>query len=336
MRLFLARLKYLLRQRENVFWTFVFPLCLAIFFYMGFGKLSTKSSFTTIQAFVASDKTDANLLSVMESIPIDDEQMLFNINSQYTAEELEASLQEGTIQAYIYIEGVKIIYRLRDNGLNQTVTKSFLDQYIQTRALYVQVQTLDPSKIAEVMADMNNNNVYYEEIQNNNNPDTNAFIIYFYALIAMTCMFGSYWGTSLVHEIQANNSPLAARISVSPTHKMKMIIIHFLAALLIQYVGNLVLIAFLKYVLGVQFSKSILLVLLATLVGSIAGISMGVMLSALIRASYSLKYGIMTLISLALSALSGLMIVNVKYIVAKYVPFLSYINPASLLTDTFY
>ena len=186
------------------------------------------------------------------------------------------------------------------------------------------------------MADMNNNNVYYEEIQNNNNPDTNAFIIYFYALIAMTCMFGSYWGTSLVHEIQANNSPLAARISVSPTHKMKMIIIHFLAALLIQYVGNLVLIAFLKYVLGVQFSKSILLVLLATLVGSIAGISMGVMLSALIRASYSLKYGIMTLISLALSALSGLMIVNVKYIVAKYVPFLSYINPASLLTDTFY
>jgi ABC-2 type transport system permease protein len=336
MRLFLSRLKYLLRQRENVFWALIFPLCLAIFFYMGFGNLSMTSSFSSIPTYIASDQSDSMLVETMASVPIEGEKMLFNIKDNYTILELEAFFQEGKIEAYIHVQGEKIIYRVRSNGLNQTITKSFLDQYVQVRSLIVQVQTLDPGKLQGVLADMQNSNVYYKEIQNSNNRNTDYFVIYFYALIAMTCMFGSYWGVNLVNEIQADNSYLAARISVSPVHKMKLIIIHFLAALLIHYLGTLVLIAFLKFVLGIEFSKSIFLVMLTSFIGSIAGISMGAMLSALIRTSYSKKVGIMTLISLTLSALSGLMVVEVKYIVTKFVPFLGYINPANLLTESFY
>lgn len=336
MRLFLSRLKYLLRQRENVFWALIFPLCLAIFFYMGFGNLSMTSSFSSIPTYIASDQSDSMLVETMASVSIEGEKMLFNIKDNYTILELEESFQKGKIEAYIHVQGEKIIYRVRSNGLNQTITKSFLDQYVQVRSLIVQVQTLDPGKLQGVLADMQNSNVYYKEIQNSNNRNTDYFVIYFYALIAMTCMFGSYWGVNLVNEIQADNSYLAARISVSPVHKMKLIIIHFLAALLIHYLGTLVLIAFLKFVLGIEFSKSIFLVMLTSFIGSIAGISMGAMLSALIRTSYSKKVGIMTLISLTLSALSGLMVVEVKYIVTKFVPFLGYINPANLLTESFY
>ena len=40
--------------------------------------------------------------------------------------------------------------------------------------------------------------------------------------------------------------------------------------------------------------------------------------------------------SMTMSFLAGLMIVNMKDIIARRAPFLSYINPATLITDSFY
>ena len=299
---------------------------------MGFGNLSTSSVFSSIEVHVASDKADSTLITQMDSITVDDQKNLFIVNSEYTADELEAFLLEEKIESYIYLEEGEIIYRIRSNGLAQTITKSFLDQYIQTASLIGQIQ--DPQTRNAVIADLMNSENYLSEIDSSNNTNANFFVVYFYALIAMTCLFGSYWGIGLVKDIQADNSDLAARVSTSPTHKLKLIIIYFLAALLIHYLGNLSVIAFMRFVLGIEFSRSIFLVMLASFVGCIAGISMGAMLSTLIRASAGLKEGIMTIISLVLSSLSGLMVVQLKYIVNKYVPFLGYINPANLLTES--
>lgn len=333
MRLFVIRLKCLLRQKSNIFWTFFFPICLSVFFYMGFGNLSTTSVFSSINVFVASDKSDLNLISQMEAIKVDEEENLFLVNTEYEAEELENLMLEGKIESYIYLEEGEIIYRIRSNGLAQTITKSFLDQYIQISSLLENIE--DPETRQAVLLDLMNSENYLEEVENNNNPKANFFVIYFYALIAMTCLFGSYWGIGIVKDIQADNSELGARVSVSPTPKLKLIITYFFAALLLHYLGNLGVITFLRFVLGIEFSKSIYLVMLASLVGCIAGISLGAMLSALIRASSSVKEGILTLISLLLSALSGLMFVQLKYIVNKFLPILGYINPANLLTDAF-
>ena len=47
---------------------------------------------------------------------------------------------------------------------------------------------------------------------------------FFYALIAMACLYGCFIGFGSAITLQANLTPLAARRSVTPTHKLKLIL----------------------------------------------------------------------------------------------------------------
>ncbi|HOE78408.1 MAG TPA: ABC transporter permease, partial [Bacilli bacterium] len=57
------------------------------------------------------------------------------------------------------------------------------------------------------------------------------------------------------------------------------------------------------------------------------------LLSSLIKVKGNQKDGIIAMITLALNALSGLMFPDLKYLIAKYIPFLGYINPSASITD---
>jgi ABC-2 type transport system permease protein len=63
---------------------------------------------------------------------------------------------------------------------------------------------------------------------------------------------------------------------------------------------------------------------------------MGTFLAGIIRAPERKKEGIMVVVSLFSSALSGLMMVKVKYWAETYFPPLRFINPAGLVTDSFF
>lgn len=336
MRLFAIRLKMLLKSRANVFWTFIYPLLLGLFFYMGFGNLSSRSSFATVHVFVASDMADPVLLEAFTSAEYDDGKKVFQVDAELSREELEAVLQEERITGYVYREGGEITYRIRTNGIGESIIKSFLDEFIQMEHLFQELGQLDPDVRAGMLADLMKDNRYLQEINTATNPDYNNFVIYFYALIAMTCMFGSFWGVSLVGDLQADNSYRALRTAIAPESKLKLLTIYFLAALALHFSGNLLLIFYLKYILDVEFSQNLLLIILASFVGCVAGIAMGTFLAGIIRAPERKKEGIMVVVSLFSSALSGLMMVKVKYWAETYFPPLRFINPAGLVTDSFF
>lgn len=333
---FIVRLKVLLRSKANLFWTFIYPLLLGLFFHMGFGNLHSRPSLNTVDVFVASEKMDPQLLEVMKMAEYSDGKKVFLVHSEYTSAELETILQAEKITGYIYYENHEIVYRLRKNGLPETIIKSFLDDYLQTVSIHLEIQTLDPNIREQVLSDFLKNKTYLEEVSAGTNPNHNAFVIYFYALIAMTCMFGSFWGVDLVNDIQADNSSRALRMAIAPTSKMKLVIIYFLAALAVHFSGNLVLLAYLKLVLKVEFANNLLLIILTTFIGCIAGISLGTLLSSYSKGSYGRKNLMMVGVSLLLSALSGLMFISVKYWVETNLPFLVYLNPAGLVTNSFY
>lgn len=335
MHIFITRLKCLLRSKENIFWTFFFPCILGLFFHFGFGNLNSDSIIETTDVYIASENANVEFIPIMEEVKINHEKKLFNVITKYTKNELENLLEEEEIVCFVYVAENTIYLRLENNGINQTIIKSFLDQYIQTTSLIVTVQTQDPAKLQNVIKDLQNNKSYLEEMKSFNNPNATPWTIYFYALIAMACMFASYWGLGIARDIQANMSHLAARVNITPTHKFKLIFIYLLVAQLLHFAGNIVLIMFLKYVLNVQFTNNTWLIILASFIGTFSGISFGICLSVIINVPENFKKGITTVVSLLLSALSGLMSVELKYYVDKYLPPLKYINPAALLTDAF-
>jgi ABC-2 type transport system permease protein len=333
--IFTNRLKCLLRDRETMFWTLLFPLLLATFFNLAFSNLNSSESFKAIDIAVVDDaryQEDQYFRPALDKVSKGDGR-LFNLNvtSKDKAEQL---LNDNVIAGYIVVESpIKLV--VNKSGLNQNIIKSFIDSYIQTASAVETILTVDPAKQQEVFNEIGDRRQYTKEVSGTSAEPDNVLII-FYSLIAMSCMYGGFLGMQEVTDIQADISPLAARVNASPVHKLKTFIYSMSASLLIHFFEMLVLLAYLNFVLRIGFGEKIGYVLLTTFVGSVVGLSLGSIISAVVKKSEGIKTAILISVSMFGSSLAGMMNQKIKYIIAQNIPVLSYLNPVNLLTDAFY
>lgn len=160
--------------------------------------------------------------------------------------------------------------------------------------------------------------------------------IEYYTLIAMACMYGGMLGLTAINNSLANMSSKGKRISVSPNKKSVIVLSSAIGSYIVSLVGLVLLLVFLKLILKVDFGNNAFLVILLSLVGNLAGISLGVLIASIFRVSEGAKTGITIAITMFLSVLSGMMGVTLKYVIDKNIPVVNLINPNNLITDGFY
>jgi ABC-2 type transport system permease protein len=333
-----------MRDRTTVFWTLLFPIILATLFKLAFSNLNSAESFKAIDIAVADSvqyQNNANFKSVLEGKSKGNDR-LFNltVTSKDKAEEL---LKNNKISGYISVDSsIKLV--VNKTGLNQNIIKSFIDNYNQSFSTMTSIIDAasarqqvkeNPAKTQELIKELGNRYEYTKEVSGTSAPPDNI-LNYFYTLIAMACFYGSFFGNREITDIQANISSLAARINVAPVHKLKTLLYSMSASVAIFYTEMLILMAYLYYVLKIDFGSKTGLVLLTTFVGSVAGISYGAFISSIVKKGEGLKTAIYISTTMVASFLSGMMSTDIKYIIAKKVPILSYLNPLNLLTDSFY
>lgn len=98
----------------------------------------------------------------------------------------------------------------------------------------------------------------------------------------------------------------------------------------------LLLLGYLTFGLNIAFGHQIGYILLLMAVGSYVGITFGNLIGNLFKCSENTKISILTSSSLFCSFLSGMMIVDLKYIIQENVPILGYVNPVNVITDALY
>ncbi|HEX2986525.1 MAG TPA: ABC transporter permease [Caproiciproducens sp.] len=334
--IFTARLKCLVRDRQTVFWTLFFPLILATFFYMAFSNLNSSQAFRPIDIAVVNDagyQQNEGFRAVLDDVSKGDDR-IFNLTVTEKGK-ADRLLNEGKIKGYITV-GPQIGMTVNDSGFGQTVIKSFLDSYQRTYSTAKTVIRLNPNSVRTgLLKDLTEDRTFTKEVSASSaKPD--EVLIYFYSLIAMSCMYAGFSGLKEVMDIQANLTQRAARVNIAPVHKLKLFLYNLCAALLVQYTELLVLIAYLHFVLRIDLSAKIGFVLLTTFIGSIVGLTFGAFISALIPKGEGVKVGVLISVSMLGSFLSGMMYSDIKYIIAKKAPVLAYLNPINLLTDAFY
>ncbi len=332
--IFTYRLKCLIRDKELVFWTLMFPLILATFFNLAFSNLNDSEAFNPIDIAVVENEAyyqNEGFQEILKAVS-NGEDRLFNLTltSEATAAEL---LKKDEVASYIILNP-KMQMFVRQSGINENIIKIFLEQYNQTTAAATTVFA-NTTQMEKVLSDLSERLEYTKEIPlTSANP--NIVLNYFYSLIAMACMYGSFWGLKQVMDIQADLSTRASRLNMSPVHKLKSFIYSLSAALVIQYVEILVLLGYLRFFLGIDFGTKTGYVLLTSFIGSIVGITFGAFVSATVKKGEGIKVAILIGTSMLGSFLSGMMFDKMKYIVAQKAPLLSYMNPVNLLTDAFY
>lgn len=335
--LFVYRLKCLLRDRTQLFWTLLFPMVLGSFFFLAFGNLMKEDgAFRPIPAAVIDSpayRADAALRMMLDGLSRPGEHQVLKLTVTYS-ENAQKLLDKGDVDGIIAV-GDSISLNVKQSGLNQSILKAILDEYAHVSATAGHILLQNPSAGPELLAAIREHVVYTEPISFSSAPP-NLLLTYFYALIAMTCMFGSFWGLKNSLQTQANLSTQALRRSVAPTHKLAVVLSDTAAALTISVVEVLGLLVYLAFALGVDFGPAAGYVALTCLVGSLAGVAWGTFLGSLFRLSEGTKIGILIGGNLTLSFLAGLMFANMKDIIATKAPVLSYINPVALITDALY
>lgn len=334
--LFRYKLKVLFREKDLLGWIFAFPIVLGTFFYLSFGSIMNngENDFKPVPiAFVSEGSSDANFAKVLEELGKKTENQLFQVTrtDKSNAEEL---LKKGDIDGIIEDTAV-ISVIVSTKGLNQTIIKSFLDTYLKHRRVLQQIGSTNPEKLSAAM-DILTKEISYNKETSVGNSKMDNLSQYFFALIAMTCMYGAVIGRRCVEDIQANLSPLGARREISPAHKLTVIFADFCGAVVVDFASVVLLFFYLTAVLKVDFGTRIPYIILTAFAGSVIGVAMGTFIGSIGGISMNVKEALVSVISLGLSFLSGLMINNMKDIVEHTVPFINRINPAALITDCLY
>ena len=329
------RLKCLLRDKENVFWTMLFPILLAVFFNLALSNVNAGESFQAIKLAVVNNSSfhnDQALQTALDAAAAG-EQKLFELTltSQEQAEQL---LTEQKVSAYLLVDEEPVLV-VSKTGIRESIIKSFLDSYLQTTAAVNTILQNNPNNPALLFQSAGERQNYLAEVTGSA-ADPNNILIFFYSLIAMSCFYGGFWGMREVTDIQADISALAARINISPQHKLKAFLSSLTASYLIHFSELILLLLFLRYVLQIDFGAKSGYVVLTTALGSLAGIAYGAFISALVKKSENMKVAILIGTTMYGSFLAGMMSQNIKYLVSQKFPLLAYVNPINLLTDAFY
>lgn len=329
----------LMRNKANLFWILVFPIVLGCFFKIAFSNITASESFHTIPvAVVEGDNADATAFHTMiEQLSGDSEDAMLSATF-CDDKKARTLLEKGKVDGIFYTtDTVELAVNsdLSDASINQSILQSLLTQYYLNRDLIVQILTTNPGNIESLVDSIGQSVATRKEVSlTRNNTDT--YDQYFYNLIAMACLYTAMGGINLAINNSANLSSLAARKTIAPAKRAALIGTELLAIILFESLLNMVSFLFIVTVLGVHMTTHLGLAMLTILISTTFSITFGMFLGCVGPKSEGGKTGLMFAVVMPLCFLSGLMMGTMRMVVEKYAPFVNRINPAALISDSFY
>lgn len=326
-------LKNAFRQKEFLFWILAFPIILGTFFYVAFNSMYEKESmFNKIPVAIVENTENTAFKEVIKELSSGEDAMF---DSKFTDSQTALDmLKTNDISGIINVDS-ELSLTVSNDGIKQTIIKSFLDQYQIRESIIMETVNNNPQNLQSVVDAMSQEINCNESLSlSNGNMDT--YIQYFYNLIAMAAFFGSISGLYIAINNQGNLSAIAARKCISPTNKLTSITASLLASFVAQVVCVSIGITYILFILKVDMGDKIPMVYLSGAVGSLTGVTMGFFIGSFGRLNQNVKMAISMSVTMLSCFLSGLMIGNMKSVIEMYVPIVNRINPAALISDLFY
>ncbi|MCI8506248.1 MAG: ABC transporter permease [Lachnospiraceae bacterium] len=334
--IYCKRILVSVRNKGTLIWTWIFPLMMATLFYFAFSGLQEAELLKTIPTGIVTSEeyeNDTALQTTLSAVS-DPEEGFLKLHTYNTKEEAADALTNGEIDGFITLEDSSPRLFVSKNELNQTILKGFLDQYVQTKHAVVSLLEKGNSDVSQILS-LFQTKTWTEELSLSKNVPSET-VNYFFALLAMVCMYGGFQGLDSVSYLQANLSSLGIRRTISPAKRFPMVFFDLLAALTVHMACMLFLLAYLVFILGVDFGASLLPVIVTCLFGSFLGMSFGSFVTAISRAKEGVKVAVIISVSLACSFGAGMMVSGINYKIAKTFPVLAWLNPAARISDALY
>ncbi len=332
---FLYTIKILMRAKVSLFWTLVFPILLATFMYMAFGNIYEQDEmFSNIKVAVVTEDESANGLNYMLDALSDGDDALLSV-TRMSESDAEKLLADEEVEGIIYTDDVKLT--VAESSVNASILETVLSEYKQYEHALKDIYkdgTEPKGDMSNLVEKLSEQRSYYTE-KSSTEGSQNVYNNYFYAIFAMSCLFASLSSIEMMSNLQANVSATGKRKNVSPQRKMTFVLAEFAALLLIHFVVEVISFIYMSCI-GVDFGDRVWEILLTLFVGCFIGLAIGVIVGAISKLAEGTKIGIVIGISMVMSILSDLCINGIKYEIQQHVPIINKLNPAALISDSFY
>lgn len=277
------------------------------------------------------------MLQMLYSLSEDGDNQLFHT---YTAgmDKAKELLKNDEVKAIVSITREGPVLQFAGTGLDQTVVKTFFDQYQQTESMVMEIMQENDMQMDELAGLMEaaNSQVTYLKETTLGKASLDNITYYFYALIAMACLYGVFVGMRNSIQLQANLSTLAARRSIAPAKKITSISADFLASVIFHWFCIGVLLVYLTLVLGIDLGDRYGLIIVTCMLGSMIGISFGQFVGAISGMKEEVKLGITLGATMLFCFLGDLMANGIKHNIEQSCPIINRLNPAVLISDSLY
>lgn len=339
--LYKYRLRTLSRNRFLLFWSCAFPIVLGLFFNAAFSGLDSTDMLKETRVAVVDTSSSSTVSTDREE---NFSKALAELTSGKTTlfkpekvSEAEAAklLNEKKISGIYFIDDDTIRLKITVQGIEQTILKSFLDQYLQSEQLVKDAVASGQSITPQLLEQLSIQTNHVQENKNSRRGSQKSF--YFFSLVGMACMYGFFWGVRNSTDEQADTSPNGIRLSIAPQNKLLVIISSIAASFTLFSVVIVVVLLFFRYVYQVDFGSRWPYILLTCMLGSLNAIAFGTFLGNRLKGSFSQKISIGVSLSMIMSVLAGMTGTSgLKYFISTHLPLLGMINPVNLISESLY
>lgn len=320
-----------------MFWALAFPIILGTLFYFSFGtsiSATGESEWEDIKVAVVTEDTASENAKAFALFLKNMDGELLAITETASEEEALKKLEEEKVTGIYYVKDTPSL-TVGKNGLNESILTSALDSYNQNSAMIQEIASEHPENLPDALNALNNyRQTVHEETLSGKTLNPN--VQYFFALIAYACLSGTFLGVRASFDTQANLTALGARRSVTPTHKLILVITDMLVLVTIHFINIIILNLYVTKVLGISLGDDIPSLLLVDFMGSVIGVCLGLAFGSISKMDLGIKMGFSVALTLVPGFLSGLMFGNMKNIIELHCPIINRINPAAVLSDAFY
>ena len=337
-------MKYsLLTKVKNIsaiFWPLVFPLVLTTMMYFAVGT-TEEADFETIPVALAAemelgggeqDVQERDIFREFLSFMETDTELIHV--EEMTGEQAMTALENREIKGIFY-GGSEPSLTVGSNGLAETILQMLLESYSEGKQTIEDIARIHPEGMEAAVRQMARSAGAVEQVSLGGRT-TNGTVQAFYAVIGMACLYGCFLGFGSAMETQANLTALAARRCAGPVHRLKMVFSEIIVCFGLHFANTLILLAYMKYILRLEFAGPYAEMVPVLLVGSMIGVTMGIFITSIGKTKEGVKIGIMLAFSMTFSFLAGMMNVETKNLIDRHAPFINRINPAALISDALY
>lgn len=333
-------LKALFKNKGLIFWSFAFPIIMATLFNMAFGNWEESEKFTSINiGIVTNEYFDNNIIAknVFNSLS-DGDNKIFNI-TYASKDEVTNLLIDKKIEGIIEYTDSNPNIIINSNSVSSTIIKSVVDEIETNNTIFSDLIKSGKyasndmeEQVNRIIERINSTTINTKDISV---KKLDIAVIEYYSLLAMTCLYGGFIAMSAISNSLASASSRGKRVAISPIKKSTAILSSLCASFIVQLIGALLLLIYIN-IIGVNLHTNLISLFVITILGVLSGISIGLIVSVMINKSEDTKLGIIIAISMALSVLSGMTGVSLKYVIDSKIPFINKINPAAMITDGLY